>query len=238
MSSVHDHLNKLIAARPEIAPLASGLADNNPDYLQVVDEPARLITHLCGGDEARIEQALQGYIQFCDTFKQKQMDFLRNRRYGYTDYQRMNAEVYQDRDYMERVYYPALLFSYLLSSNYFDILRAFGQQFIPRCLAASGQSCEVGIGHGLLSALLLRSNRGLRGHGLDICPAARSMAERTSRFFGVNPPVEVRVADAAEGIEFQDNDVMICAEVMEHLPDPSRLLVNIHQALTPDGVLF
>jgi 2-polyprenyl-3-methyl-5-hydroxy-6-metoxy-1,4-benzoquinol methylase len=189
-----------------------------------------------GGDRQRdwmfVDQ--QGDITYFQlspeyTFKDKQWDFAHNQHYAESDFERVNERVYQNLVYMSDVYYPALLFSYLFSSNYFAIYRNFCSLFIPLCLTRSGTSLEVGIGHGLLSSSLLHANSGLVGYGLDISPIAPEISSRVSSFFKLAHPITT-VGDAASHIPLQSGapyQVTICAEVLEHLPDPAGLLRNM-----------
>jgi 2-polyprenyl-3-methyl-5-hydroxy-6-metoxy-1,4-benzoquinol methylase len=237
-----EHLRaKLIRLAPELEEMARSLPRHNPDYEDVVATPLRLIGFLSRGSAENIDNACRGYIKFCDTFKDKQWEFARNERYAESDFGHVNQQVYQNLAYMSDVYYPALLFSYLFSSNYFAIYRNFCNLFIPLCRTRSGTSLEVGIGHGLLSSSLLHANPGLTGHGLDISPVAPEMSNRVSSFFQLASPITTVVGDAVSNIPLRNGDpyqVMICAEVLEHLPEPARLLRNMHAALDRDGILF
>jgi 2-polyprenyl-3-methyl-5-hydroxy-6-metoxy-1,4-benzoquinol methylase len=232
---------ELIRLAPELENMAQSLPQHNPDYEKLAMTPLRLISFLTGDCPDNIEKACRGYISFCDTFKDKQWEFAHNQHYAESDFERVNEQVYQNLAYMSDVYYPALLFSYLFSSNYFAIYRNFCNLFIPLCLARSGTSLEVGIGHGLLSSSLLHANSGLIGYGLDISPVAPEISKRVSSFFELAHPIATTIGDAAAHIPVQNGaayQVMICAEVLEHLPDPARLLRNMYAALDDDGILF
>lgn len=237
MQEFIDHCRKLLlTTHPDLAEMVNSLEQHNPDYQTVAHYPAHVIRSLCK-DEAQVQAALDGYIRFCDTFQQKQLNFARKNAYVHTDYEEVNQAVYQNEEYMTHTYYPALLFSYLFSSNYFEILRVFTQHFIPLIQHRAGSSCEIGIGHGLLSSLALKSNPKLQGTGLDISPVAEKVTSKVTGIMGV-PPVEVSTADATKSISIVNNQVMICAEVLEHLPDPALLLRQIRKAMAPDGLFF
>jgi 2-polyprenyl-3-methyl-5-hydroxy-6-metoxy-1,4-benzoquinol methylase len=232
---------ELIRLAPELGKMAAALPRQNPGYEDVISTPLQLIGFLCNHSPEKLEAACRGYISFCHTFEKKQVEFVRSEQYAETDFANVNRQVYQNLEYMSGTYYPALLFSYLFSSNYFSIYSAFRSLFIPLCQAHAGASLEVGIGHGLLSASLLSTNPKLRGYGLDISPVAPEISSRVSSFFHLAYPITTTVGDAVEHIPLQDGApyrVMICAEVLEHLPDPARLLRNMHAALEDNGTLF
>jgi 2-polyprenyl-3-methyl-5-hydroxy-6-metoxy-1,4-benzoquinol methylase len=232
---------RLIRLAPELEEMATSLPKHNPDYEDVISTPLQLINFLCEGSPENLEMACRGYIKFCQTFHDKQWEFLRSGAYAETDFGNVNEQVYQNLEYMSKVYYPALLFSYLFSSNYFSIYDNFRKSFLPLCQFRSGASLDVGIGHGLLSASLLNSNPKLAGYGLDISPVAPQVSSRVSAFFQLPRPITATVGDAVEYVPLQNGStyqVMICAEVLEHLPDPAKLLRNMHAALEDGGVLF
>lgn len=237
MNAFIDHCRiQLLQTHPELAEMVDSLIQNNPDYYEVLQAPAHVIRELCPSD-TQLREALGGYIRFCDTFQQKQLNFARKNEYVHTDYEAVNQEVYQNETYMAQTYYPALLFSYFFSSNYFEILRVFTQHFIPLIAKFQGQSCEIGIGHGMLSSLCLRNNPLLNGYGLDISPVAEKVTAKVVNILEV-PAIHVQVADATKSIPYVNNKVMICAEVLEHLPDPALMLKQIHMALADDGLFF
>lgn len=241
--TIDEWRGQLIRLAPRLEDMAVSVARNNPEYTRIIEIPLRLVNHLSGGVPGAIEEACRGYISFCDTFFEKQVEFMREQQYGASDYEQVNADVYQNAAYMSRIYYPALLLSYLFSSNYFALYRNFCEKFIPATKDTQGHSCEIGIGHGLLSASLLAASPALSGCGIDISPAAVEFTERVSSFFRLPRRIVTRVADATRHIPIPLNGergyrVMICAEVLEHLPDPAKILRNMHGALANDGMLF
>ncbi len=234
---IQEYKNILLSLYPEVKEITENIPKYNPEYYEIAGIPAQLIYHLCNGDTQKITQAIQGYIRFCDTFKQKQIEFVRNQTYSYQNFDEVNAEVYQNETYMEQTYYPALLFSYLFSSNYFEILRIFYQEFIPLAKQKQGKTCEIGIGHGLLSSLLLKNASHLQGTGMDISPVAKKVTAQVNQYFQIQQ-IPVYIEDATQNISEKNNSVMICAEVLEHLPDPKKLLDNIYNSLQQDGLFF
>lgn len=234
---IQEYKNILLSLYPEVKEITENIAQYNPEYYEIAGIPAQLIYHLCKGENYQITQAIEGYIRFCDTFKQKQIEFVRNQTYAYQNFEQVNTEVYQNETYMEQTYYPALLFSYLFSSNYFEILRIFYQEFIPLAQKKQGKACEIGIGHGLLSSLLLKHSPHLQGIGMDISPVAKKVTAQVNQYFGITQ-IPVFVEDATQNISQKNNAVMICAEVLEHLPNPKRLLDNIYNSLDKEGLFF
>lgn len=226
----------LLASYPELENMVVSLKNNNPEYYDILSEAASLIDKLCPNEQLLVS-ALNGYISFCDTFKQKQENFIRNSGYAHNNYEEVNEKVYQNTEYMSNVYYPALLFSYFFSSNYFEILRVFKTNFIPMVAGFEGNLCEIGIGHGMLSSLLLKNNNNLTSYGIDISPIAEEVTRKVNNIFEVTNTSFI-IADATKEVPVKNNNVVICAEVLEHLPNPEQLLMQIYSSMNDNGLFF
>ena len=81
---------------------------------------------------------------------------------------------------------------------------------------------EIGIGEGFLSGYLSEKLPGARFCGLD---ASTEDLARLKRLF---PRIETRVGDAYDLSDFDGPfDLILCAEVLEHLQEPHRALAQI-----------
>ena len=100
---------------------------------------------------------------------------------------------------------------------------------IERFAPARGRMLEIGCGAGYF--LARAQARGWQVTGLDAAPwVAEAAAER-----GL---ADVRVATLAEaGLASASFDVVVMAQVLEHLPRPRELLVDVRRVLSP-GALF
>src|ERR1700733_3598667 len=126
--TIEEWRQQLLRLAPQFEEMALSLTRNNPEYTNIIETPLRLINFLSGGSPQAVEDACRGYISFCDTFYEKQIEFVRTQKYRASNYDQVNADVYQNVAYMSRVYYPALLLSYLFSSNYFALYRNFRER--------------------------------------------------------------------------------------------------------------
>ncbi|AUX47221.1 hypothetical protein SOCE26_087330 [Sorangium cellulosum] len=91
---------------------------------------------------------------------------------------------------------------------------------------------EIGVGEGFLSGYLSEKFPEKQFHGVDLNPAD---VERVKRLF---PRIEARVGSAYDlGDPTPGFDLVICAEVLEHLDAPDRALAEI-QRLSPRRVIL
>lgn len=89
---------------------------------------------------------------------------------------------------------------------------------------------EVGCGEGFLARLLAADGHQVRGS--DLSPTA--IAEARERSAGLAPRIEFQVADLYQLESTRDAAaLLICCEVMEHLPDPDRALQLLAQLARP-----
>lgn len=80
---------------------------------------------------------------------------------------------------------------------------------------------EVGCGEGFLSTMLVEQGFAVRGS--DLCPDAIAIARGRSAETG--RPAAFRVADLYHLAPQRDGaELVVCCEVLEHVPDPARAL--------------
>lgn len=97
---------------------------------------------------------------------------------------------------------------------------------------------EVGLGYGFLAALMLREGRLARYRGVDLLPAFAERTTETLRLNGFDQIAQVGTKDlydlTREDVEANDTNLLVCCEVIEHVPDPELALGTLGRAL-PEG---
>jgi 2-polyprenyl-3-methyl-5-hydroxy-6-metoxy-1,4-benzoquinol methylase len=112
----------------------------------------------------------------------------------------------------------------LLVANFTEHLRQLVRQTGAR------QVHEVGCGEGFLARLL--ATDGYQVRGSDLSPT--TIAEARRRNAGITPPVAFQVADLYRLDPGSDAaELIVCCEVLEHLPDPSRALEMLAELARP-----
>lgn len=97
---------------------------------------------------------------------------------------------------------------------------------------ARARVLDVGVSTGLIAREVARHSQWMVGLDIDL-PALRFAASLE------DSPLHLVVADGLH-VPFSDSafDVVICAHIYEHVPDPHRLMAEIHRVLRPGGVCF
>ena len=95
---------------------------------------------------------------------------------------------------------------------------------------------DVGCGGGILSEALAKA--GAQVTGLDLSDASLQVARQHSQQHGLNIEYRYeRVEDLAQK-EAGTYDVVVCMEMLEHVPEPSKVIAACAQALKPGGLAF
>lgn len=112
--------------------------------------------------------------------------------------------------------------------------RRYYAAIVKRHAPAGGRErklVELGCGLGDLLALLQND---FTASGVDLLPEAVDAARRAA------PRARITLGDASEvdDVVPADVDVVVALHVVEHLPDPRRVLRDIHDRMNPGGVLL
>ncbi len=95
---------------------------------------------------------------------------------------------------------------------------------------------DVGCGGGILSEALAKA--GAQVTGLDLSEASLQVARQHAQQQGLNIEYHYeRVEDLAQK-EAGTYDVVVCMEMLEHVPEPSKVIAACAQALKPGGLAF
>jgi len=133
-----------------------------------------------------------------------------------------------------------------LSSRFWDahgefrplhILNPVRAQFVAeRAAMAGARVLDVGCGGGLLCEALARS--GAQVTGIDLAPGMIEVARLHAAEEGLDITYKVSPAEELAKVDAGGFDVVTCMEMLEHVPDPERMLKTLSTLVRPGGALF
>src|SRR5262249_7195134 len=159
--------------------------------------------------------------------------FLCTGRYGCTSFDRIREDLYENHERMAKFYLPALMFSFIFSSNYIGYFRFFRHEMLPRITRARAV-CDVGCGHGVYLTQMLLAAPASKGRGLDISTASLETARMLLNHHGVpTARVLLEPADlrATLPVKSGSQDAVACFEVVEHLDDTRHAVDELRRIL-------
>jgi SAM-dependent methyltransferase len=167
-----------------------------------------------------------------------QRRFERDLKYAPKTYAQASAEVYSNADYMQQAYLPGLLLSHYLWPHHFRQKLFFETAFVSFVRRAEIRNfCEVAVGTGTYSRILLQSHPEVRGVGFDVSDSALAASLSQATAFGVADRYRAERRDVVAH-PHEAVSALVCVELLEHLENPVALLSSLRRMLAPGGKAF
>lgn len=139
----------------------------------------------------------------------------------------------------EQPFYPVVThFTFALQPSAVARLK-FIREVVKAIPVERAEVADLGCGSGLILCDVLDLKRHWSGHGLDISSAAVNYARRLAKHKKIDARAEFSVGDIAS-LPFADSslNLVIASEVIEHMPEPARVINEIARVLRPGGRLI
>lgn len=107
---------------------------------------------------------------------------------------------------------------------------------VEHATIAGVRALDVGCGGGLLSEALART--GARVTGIDLAPGMVEVARLHAAEEGLEIDYRVAAAEELAASDAQRFDVVTCMEMLEHVPQPQRMLATLAALVRPGGSVF
>jgi 2-polyprenyl-3-methyl-5-hydroxy-6-metoxy-1,4-benzoquinol methylase len=198
-----------------------------------------LLGHMIAGDDFRLKQAVEGYVGFILDGMRLQKAYERTRRYASKTYAEAAEQVYLNPGYMHSRYLPGLILSHYLWPHHYR-QRIFFQKSFVSLIGQSRmqQFCDIGIGTGFYSRLVLTSCRESLGWAYDISTSALSYGRTHLAAYGVSDRWTSEIRDIVADPPTREWPFLLNVEVLEHLEDPLTFLRALRAMLAPGGFAF
>ena len=222
--------------------LGAGIADlanqYGEAYCQTFESHLELL-RLAFPEKQWPEWAAQGYINLNKAILKEELSFRQSGQYAAKpeDLQRVTEEVYDNEAVMDGYYLVGLYCTYFLWPHHYRIFEFYRQSFL-QVGPPPKQMMEWGVGHGLLSLEALQFWPTARATLLDLSKFSLAFAQRLLQAGQVGERFRGRQGNVLELTEFPQTDRIICSELLEHVPEPDRLLEQLRGALAPGGLAY
>jgi len=107
---------------------------------------------------------------------------------------------------------------------------------VEHATLAGARALDVGCGGGLLSEAL--SRKGATVTGIDLAPGMVEVARLHAAEEGLQVDYRVAAAEELAASGAQSFDVVTCMEMLEHVPQPERMLATLAALVRPGGSVF
>lgn len=195
-----------------------------------------LMFQLCDKDEVAYQSAVDDFIHFSLEFLQLQIELEKTGSYKLHSYQEALDTVYNNPDVMEKRYLHGMLLSQAFWINHEKIFDFFRKNF---CLnnAPRGSVLEVPIGTGIYLSEFIHQNKTWSPVGCDISESAVTFAKRMIAIYNERS-IDITKKNVFDLPTDQPYDRIICGELLEHLEQPTNLLLKLKRLLAGDGKIF
>lgn len=221
---------------PEHIPfLNKSLNQLSEDVLNNADSSADIILKVYS---QRIDEIVINYKKTCKVMLEEELFFRRNKEYRFKTLQEVD-NYFNEKDNFHKVYYDGLLLSQVLWANHAEsnfYLQKVCNNLSPESLL------EIGCGHGLLINQLAKLLSKTSCSAWDINQEAVENTSKMSEIMGLENKVNVSINDFCnyenEKCCSKKFQVIVLFEILEHIENPLKALLQIRNILEKNGKLI
>lgn len=212
--------------RASIARLDSGMRSFLKSYIE----------H-CGAQGMSADDLAESYVFLVKETMKEQILFKRSGRYRFSKYSEVNANVYDNSEYM-RKYMSGLALSTALWENHTSIYYFFKDILASLSSKKTGMKyLEVGAGHGLFAFEAMSTGIFSSCCIVDISMTSIEMCKDMMRRYTGDAKIEFVCSDFLD-MDEGAYDFISIGEVLEHVETPDRFLQKAAALLEPGGHIY
>lgn len=228
-------VDAVLAVWPEhIGYITKSFAIRDEHMLQTTEKIAQAARQLMAGDELRFAT---DYKITCERVRAEEIFFYREGRYRLSSFEDANREVYANAAYM-REYMNGLLLTQIIWCNHTSIFEMFINRVIET-MPNDFDYLEIGPGHGLGIAFAAEATNCRSLTAWDVSETSIEETRNALNRLGVHKPVQLELTNIfTTHLPQCKFDLVVIAEVLEHLEEPQRALEILRSVTADNGRLF
>jgi 2-polyprenyl-3-methyl-5-hydroxy-6-metoxy-1,4-benzoquinol methylase len=234
---VHRILDLVSAGNPlQRKRIARFHAGQGSEYWEFAEDLSLKLNESFLRDDVARAEAARAYNRMCMDILREQIRFKKTGSYLLGSANEANASVYSQPHIM-RYYIVGLLLSYLFWPNHFRMFQFFRRHVATR---RTGRCLEVGVGHGLFTAEVMRQNPRVEVTVVDISDTSLTLAREMLDAFDLDP-ADVRFVHGdylTSDLGTDNYDLLVMGEVLEHVDDAPDFLRRAKELIHPTGRIF
>ena len=185
------------------------------------------------------EDLARHYVNYTKGIRAEEMRFAKSRDYRHSSFDAVLDAVYSREDYMKG-YCIGLGLTQLFWPSHYRILRFFMDNFAP-VIRSALVGAEIGVGHGLFHAEMLRAAPDLDSHMIDVSRTSLEFTKKILIATGLQPRrTTSHLCDVQRRIPIEDAslDVLLMGEIIEHLESGDAVMRSLTKKMAAGGVCF
>jgi 2-polyprenyl-3-methyl-5-hydroxy-6-metoxy-1,4-benzoquinol methylase len=212
------------------------LAEQNAGYFEFAEGLSRKLNHSILRSDTERLTAARAYNSTCMEILREQIRFRKAGTYLIQNAEVAEQTVYSQKDRM-RAYIVGLLLSYLFWPNHYEMF----QFYLDYVREIDVRQClEIGAGHGLFTAEMLRKFPTAMFDVIDISTTSIEVAGEILDAFGIDRSrIQFTHADFMNApLAAASYDCIVMGEVLEHINDAPGFLRKAVHCLRTKGTVF
>lgn len=229
-------VGKNIFQKKAIAQLMENAQD---EYILFADSVIQRLSQAVLRKKNDLAYLAEAYINYTKMIRVEEIYYAKQGRYRQSDYDTVFQEVYGRDDYMMD-YTAGLGMTQVFWPNHYAIVRFFIDDFIPM-VEDFEAGAEVGVGHGLFHAELLKGAPRMRTTMLDVSKSSLQTTQNMIAASGIDKNrATPKQVDVQKEIPLPDEslDALLMGELIEHIQKGDEVMRAFARKMKPSGYCF
>ena len=183
-------------------------------------------------------EAVRGYNNFVFDGMRLQKKFEKSLKYEKNSYEEARNNVYDNKDYMFKLYLPGILLSHFSWPHHYEQLLFFKKKVLKNIPNKKIKFCDIGPGTGFYTRFILDNKNQSLGHVFDISDHSLNFTKNQCQKFNVSERLICNKKNIINLDIENEFDFLVNVEVLEHLENPEEFLKALRRMMKENSYGF